>query len=241
METIDDETSDAAIDYMKRQVAAKKPFFCWMNTTRMHFRTHVRAEHRDKPGLTARTEYADGMIEHDNTIGKILKAVDDLGIANNTIVLYTTDNGPHMNSWPDAAMTPFRSEKNTNWEGAFRVPCMIRWPGKIKPGSVANEMVSGLDWLPTLLAAAGDADVVNKLRQGMDVGGTQFKVHLDGFNQLPYLTGQQERGARNRFFYFTDDGDWRACATKTGRSCSSNNVRPARWRCGLSHSRNCAA
>jgi arylsulfatase len=207
METIDDETSDAAIDYMKRQVAANKPFFCWMNTTRMHFRTHVRAEHRDKPGFTARTEYADGMIEHDGHVGKILKAVDDLGIAENTIVLYTTDNGPHMNSWPDAAMTPFRSEKATNWEGAFRVPCMIRWPGKIKPGSVANDIVSGLDWLPTLLAAAGDADVANKLRQGMNVGGTQFKVHLDGYNQLPYLTGQQERGARNRFFYFTDDGD----------------------------------
>ena len=134
METIDDETSDAAVDYMRRQVAAGKPFFCWMNTTRMHFRTHVRPEHRDHPGLTARTEYADGMIEHDGTIGKLLKALDDLGIANNTILIYTTDNGPHMNSWPDAAMTPFRSEKNTNWEGAFRVPCMIRWPGHIQPG-----------------------------------------------------------------------------------------------------------
>src|SRR2546423_28399 len=137
METIDDETSDAAVDYMKRQVAAGKPFFCWMNTTRMHFRTHVRAEHRDKPGLTARTEYADGMIEHDETIGKLLKAVDDLGIANDTIVLYTSDNGPHENSWPDGAMSPFRSEKATNWEGAFRVPCMIRWPGHIKSGEVA--------------------------------------------------------------------------------------------------------
>jgi arylsulfatase len=207
METIDDETSDAVIDYMKRQVAANKPFFCWYNTTRMHFRTHVRAEHRDRPGLTARTEYADGMIEHDNTIGKILKAIDDLGIADDTIVLYTTDNGVHMNSWPDAGMTPFRSEKATNWEGAFRVPCMIRWPGKIKPGSVANDIVSGLDWLPTLVAAGGDPDIKGKLLKGHDAAGKTFRVHLDGDNQLPYLTGQQERSARKQFFYFTDDGD----------------------------------
>jgi len=192
---------------MKRQQSDGKPFFCWMNTTRMHFRTHVRAEHRDKPGLTARTEYADGMIEHDNVVGKILKAVDDMGIADDTIVLYTTDNGPHMNSWPDAAMTPFRSEKNTNWEGAFRVPCMIRWPGKIKAGQVSNEIVSGLDWFPTLLAAAGDADVVQRLRKGSEVAGTTYKLHLDGFNQLPYLTGKEERSARRFFFYFNDDGD----------------------------------
>jgi arylsulfatase len=207
METIDDETSDAAIDFIKRQKEAGKPFFCWMNTTRMHFRTHVRAEHRDQPGLTARTEYADGMIEHDNTVGKILKAIDDLCIAENTIVLYTTDNGPHMNSWPDAAMTPFRSEKATNWEGAFRVPCMIRWPGKIQPGSISNEIVSGLDWLPTLLAAAGDDQIKEKLLAGHSVGGQTFKVHLDGVNQLPHLTGQSERGGRKSFFYFTDDGD----------------------------------
>jgi arylsulfatase A-like enzyme len=159
METIDDETSDAAVDFIKRQATANKPFFCWMNTTRMHFRTHVRAEHRDKPGLAARTEYADGMIEHDETVGKLLKTLDDLGSVNDTIVLYTTDNGPHENSWPDGAMAPFRSEKATNWEGAFRVPCMIRWPGHIKPDEVSNEIVSGLDWLPTLLAAAGDPDI----------------------------------------------------------------------------------
>ena len=207
METIDDETSDAAVDYMKRQVAANKPFFCWMNTTRMHFRTHVRPEHRDKPGLTARTEYADGMIEHDGTVGKLLKALDDLGIVNDTIVLYTTDNGPHENSWPDAAMSPFRSEKATNWEGAFRVPCMIRWPGHIQPGSVSNEIVSGLDWLPTFMAAVGDPDIKDKLLKGHDVGGQTFKVHLDGFNQLPHLTGPEPKGARTDFFYFNDDGD----------------------------------
>jgi arylsulfatase len=207
METIDDETSDAAIDFMKRQKAAGKPFFCWMNSTRMHWRTHVRAEHRDKPGLTARTEYADGMLEHDAMVGRLLKALDDLGIANDTLVLYTTDNGPHQNSWPDAGTTPFRSEKNTNWEGAFRVPCILRWPGHVEAGSVSNEIVSALDWMPTLLAAAGDPDVKEKLLKGTEAAGKQFKVHLDGFNQLPYLTGQQPKSARNHFYYFDDDGD----------------------------------
>jgi arylsulfatase A-like enzyme len=207
METIDDETSAAAIDFMQRQARANRPFFCWFNSTRMHFRTHVRDSHRDKPGLNSRTEYADGMIEHDATICAILKTVDDLGIANNTILIYTTDNGPHQNSWPDAGTTPFRSEKNTNWEGAFRVPCMIRWPGRIQPGSVSNEMISGLDWLPTLMAAAGDPDIKNKLLRGHQAGSKTFKVHLDGYNQLPYLTGQQPAGARKEFIYFNDDGD----------------------------------
>jgi arylsulfatase len=207
METIDDETSEAAVDFIRRQAQAGKPFFCWMNTTRMHLRTHVAPERRSPPGLTARTEYADGMVEHDGHVGKLLKSLDDLGIADDTIVLYTTDNGPHMNTWPDGAMTPFRSEKNTNWEGAFRVPCMIRWPGKIKAGSISNEIVSGLDWCPTLLAAAGDPDVKEKLLEGHDAAGKTLKVHLDGFNQLPYLTGQQEKSAREHFFYFNDDGD----------------------------------
>jgi arylsulfatase A-like enzyme len=207
METIDDETSGAAIDFIQRQSKAGKPFFCWMNTTRMHFRTHVRAEHRDQPGMNSRTEYADGMIEHDNTVGAILKAIDDLGIGNDTIVLYTTDNGPHQNSWPDGGTTPFRSEKATNWEGAFRVPCIIRWPGHIKANSVSNEIVSGLDWLPTFMAAVGDADITNKLLKGYNAGGKTYKVHLDGYNQLPYLTGQQDHGARKEFVYFNDDGD----------------------------------
>ena len=207
METIDDETSAAAIDFIKRQKDAGKPFFCWMNTTRMHMFTHVRPEHRDKSGFTARTEYADGMIEHDNIVGALLKTVDELGLADNTIVLYTTDNGPHQNSWPDAATTPFRSEKNTNWEGAFRVPCMIRWPGHIKPDSVSNDIVIGLDWLPTLLAAAGDPDITNKLLTGYNAGGKTFKVHLDGYNQLPYLTGQSDKSPRREFIYFNDDGD----------------------------------
>jgi arylsulfatase len=207
METIDDETSGAAMDFMDRQVKAGKPFFCWFNATRMHLRTHVRAEHRDKPGLTARTEYNDGMIEHDATIGTILKKLDDLGIANDTIVLYTTDNGPHQNSWPDAATTPFRSEKDTNWEGAFRVPALIRWPGKIKPGEISNEIVSAMDWFPTFAAAAGETDIGAKLLKGYQAGAKTFKVHLDGYNQLPYLTGQQPKSARNSFIYFNDDGD----------------------------------
>ena len=207
METIDDETSDAAVDYIQRQSQAKKPFFCWFNATRMHLRTHVREDRRSPPGLTALTEYADGMVEHDGHVGKILKAIDDAGIANNTILLYTTDNGPHMNSWPDGAMTPFRSEKNTNWEGAFRTPCMIRWPGKIKAGSVSNEIISGHDWIQTFLAAAGEPDIKEKLLKGHQAAGKTFKVHLDGFNQLPYLTGQEEKSPRRGFFYFNDDGD----------------------------------
>ncbi len=207
METIDDETSDAAIDYIQRQSKAGKPFFCWYNSTRMHLRTHVKADRRSPAGLTSLTEYADGMIEHDGQIGKILKVLDDLKITEDTIVLYTTDNGPHMNTWPDGGMTPFRSEKNTNWEGAFRVPCLIRWPGKIKAGSVSNEMISGLDWCPTLVAAAGDSDVKEKLLKGHQVSGKEFKVHLDGYNVLPYLTGKEKTSPRKEFFYFNDDGD----------------------------------
>ena len=207
METIDDETSAAAIDYMTRQVKTGKPFFVWYNSTRMHLRTHVRPEHRSPKGATALTEYADGMIEHDGTVGSLLKSLDDLGIVDNTIVIYTTDNGPHANSWPDAATTPFRSEKNTNWEGAFRVPAFIRWPGHIKADSVSNEIVSGLDWMPTLVAAAGDPDVKQKLLKGYNAGGMTYKVHLDGYNILPYLSGQEQKSPRREFIYFSDDGD----------------------------------
>ncbi len=207
METIDDETSAAAIDFIQRQSKAGKPFFVWYNSTRMHFRTHVRPEHRSPKGATALTEYADGMIEHDATVGSLLKALDDLGIADNTIVIYTTDNGPHANSWPDGGTTPFRSEKNTNWEGAFRVPAFIRWPGHIKPDQVSNEIVSGLDWLPTLVAVAGDPDVKQKLLKGYTVGNMTYKVHLDGYNLLQYLTGQEPKSPRREFFYFSDEGE----------------------------------
>jgi arylsulfatase len=205
METIDDETTQAAIDFMGKQVKAGKPFFVWMNTTRMHAFTHVRESMRGQSGMPG-NEYADGMIEHDGDVGKLLKAVDDLKIADNTIVIYSTDNGPNQWSWPDAAQTPFRNEKDTNWEGAFRVPAMVRWPGHIKPGTISNEPFSGLDWFPTLLAAAGDTTIAERLLEGTDVGGKTFKVHLDGYNQLPYLTGQAPKSARSDFYYFNDDG-----------------------------------
>ena len=205
METIDDETSAAAIDYMKRQQASGKPFFVWYNATRMHLRTHVRTEHRGKY-KHGDSEYIDGMIEHDNTVGDLLKALDDMGIANNTIVMYSTDNGPHMNTWPDGAMTPFRSEKNTNWEGAFRVPCMVRWPGVIKPGTISNEILAHNDWLPTFLDIAGEPNITSKLLAGYTANGKTYKVHLDGFDQTAFLRGTSPTSARDRFFYSDDDG-----------------------------------
>jgi arylsulfatase A-like enzyme len=213
METIDDETSAAAIDFIRRQNKAGKPFFCWFNSTRMHLRTHVREENRGRY-KHGDSEYIDGMIEHDATIGSILKCLDDLGIADDTIVVYSTDNGPHMNTWPDGAMTHFRSEKNTNWEGAFRVPCVVRWPGHIKAGGVTNELMSHNDWIPTLCAAAGEPDIVNKCAKGYVAGGNTYKVHLDGYNQLEFLTSVEGtansnngvKSARDKFFYSDDDG-----------------------------------
>ncbi|MGN6461171.1 MAG: arylsulfatase [Pseudolabrys sp.] len=208
METVDDETTGAAIDFIQRQAKANKPFFTWMNFTRMHMFTHVRDSMRGQSGMPG-NEYADGMVEMDMNVGKLLKTLDDLGIANNTIVVFTTDNGPNAFSWPDAATTPFRSEKDTNWEGAFRVPAMVRWPGKIKAGEVSNDVISGLDWFPTLLAAAGDAGVKDRLLKGWQPTGNSvtFHNHLDGFKQLDYLTGKSKNSARDQFFYFNDDGD----------------------------------
>jgi arylsulfatase len=206
METIDDETGDAAAQFIAKQVKEGKPFFVWMNFTRMHVFTHVRESMRGRSGMPG-NEYADGMLEHDEDVGKLLKLVDDLKIADNTIVIYTTDNGPNMFSWPDAAMTPFRSEKDSNWEGAFRVPAMVRWPGHIKPGEISNELISGLDWFPTLLAAVGDPTIKERLLKGTKIGAKEFRVHLDGFNQLPYLEGKEKKSARREFFYFNDDGD----------------------------------
>ncbi|WP_085582466.1 MULTISPECIES: arylsulfatase [unclassified Pseudomonas] len=206
METIDDETTAAAQAFIEKQAKADKPFFVWMNTTRMHAFTHVRESMQGQSGMPG-NEYADGMLEHDGDVGKLLKTLDDLKIADNTIVVYTTDNGPNQWSWPDAATTPFRNEKNSNWEGAYRVPAMIRWPGKVKAGEVSTQMVSGLDWFPTLLAAVGDTDIKERLLKGADVGGKNFKVHLDGFNQLDYLTGKTDKSARTEFYYFNDDGE----------------------------------
>jgi arylsulfatase A-like enzyme len=204
MVTIDDDITNRAVDFIKRQKAAGKPFFVWVNTTHMHFRTHTKPESIGQAGRW-QSPYHDTMIDHDKNVGQILKALDDLGIADNTFVMYSTDNGPHMNSWPDAAMTPFRSEKNTNWEGAYRVPAMFRWPGKIKPDQVSNEIVSHLDMLPTILAIAGDPDVKDKLLKGYTVGDMTYKVHLDGDNLVPYLTGQVDKSPRESFFYVNDD------------------------------------
>jgi len=204
METVDDDTSDQAIRFIRDAHAAGTPFFVWWSGTRMHFRTHVKPELR---GISGQDEYADGMVEHDMHIGKFLKLLDELGIADNTIVFYSTDNGPHYNTWPDAAATPFRGEKNTNWEGGWRVPSMVRWPGQIEAGSISNEIMHHMDWLPTFLAAAGDANVKQNLLSGMKAIGRKYKVHLDGYNFLPQLTGEAEEGPRNEIFYFSDDGD----------------------------------
>jgi len=205
METVDDETSDRAIEFIREQEKAGKPWFVWWSGTRMHFRTHVKEELR---GISGQDEYSDGMVEHDMHIGKFLELLDELGIADNTIVFYSTDNGPHMNTWPDAAMTPFRGEKNTNWEGGWRVPAFVRWPGKIKPGTWNTGIVHHMDWLPTFVAAAGEPEIKQKLMQGgVEAIGRSYKVHLDGYNILPMLTGETENSPRREIFYFSDDGD----------------------------------
>ena len=204
METIDDESIAAAKEFITTAVKSGEPFFVWWNGTRMHFRTHVKDELR---GISGQNEYGDGMMEHDMHVGQLLDLLDELGVADNTIVQYGTDNGPHKNTWPDAGVNPFRGEKNTNWEGGWRTPSMIRWPGQIEAGSVSNELISGMDWLPTFLAAAGNPNVKEELLKGKKVGDKTFKVHLDGYNFLPYLTGKEDKGARIELFYFSDDGD----------------------------------
>jgi arylsulfatase A-like enzyme len=204
METIDEEITDGALAWMEKQAKADKPFFLWYNSTAMHFRTHVAAKNIGKSG---QDPYSDRMVVHDEQIGQMLNKLDELGIADNTIVMYSTDNGPENDTWPDGANTPFRSQKDTNWEGGWRVPCFIRWPGKIKPGAVLNGLFSHIDMLPTLLAAAGDPDVKEKLLQGYTVGNKTFKVHLDGYNMVPYLTGQVKESPRPAIFYFSDDGE----------------------------------
>jgi arylsulfatase len=204
METIDDDIAERSVEFIKRQAAGNKPFFVWVNFTHMHCFTHTKPESLGQAGRW-QSPYHDTMIDHDKNVGTVLKALDDLGIADNTFVMYSTDNGPHMNTWPDGAMTPFRNEKNSNWEGAYRVPCMVRWPGKIKPGQVSNEIVAHHDWLPTLLAMAGDADVKDKLLKGYQVGDMSYKVHLDGDNLAPYLMGQAKKSSRESFLYINDD------------------------------------
>jgi arylsulfatase len=215
METIDDETSDAAIQFIKNAVSSNKPFFVWWNGTRMHFRTHVKDEHR---GISGQDEYSDGMVEHDMHVGKFLDLLDELGITNNTIVMYSTDNGPHYNTWPDAGTTPFRSEKNSNWEGAYRVPTFVKWPGHFQAGVTLNGIVSHEDWLPTFAAAAGAPDIKEQLKNGVTLNGRTYKNYIDGYNMMDYLNGKVKESPRKEFIYVNDDGqvvalrymDWKA-------------------------------
>jgi arylsulfatase A-like enzyme len=204
METVDEEFLAAALDFIDREHKAGKPFFCWFNSTRMHIWTHLKKESQGKTGLGLE---ADGMVEHDGMVGQLLKKLDDLGIADNTIVVYTTDNGAEMMTWPDGGSTPFRGEKATNWEGGFRVPTVIRWPGVIKPSTIYNDMFAHMDFLPTFCAAAGDPDVVAKCLQGDQVGNKTYKVHLDGFNLIPFFKGEAKESPRRGFIYWSDDGD----------------------------------
>jgi arylsulfatase len=204
METIDEEFLDASLKFIDKAVKDSKPFFVWWNSTRMHVFTHLKKESVGKTGLGL---YPDGMVEHDGHVGVLLKKLDDLGIADNTIVMYSTDNGAEVCSWPDGGSTPFRGEKDTNWEGGWRVPCAIRWPGMIKPGTVSNEIFTHMDMLPTLLAAAGDPDIVAKCKKGHKAGSKTFKVHLDGYNLLPLIKGEVKENPRKGVMYWSDDGD----------------------------------
>jgi arylsulfatase A-like enzyme len=204
METIDDDVADRATDFIQRQAKAGTPFFVWVNFTHMHLRTHIKPGSKGQSGRWM-SEYCDAMIDHDKNVGSVLAALDEAGIADNTFVMYSTDNGPHMNSWPDGAMTPFRNEKNSNWEGAYRVPCVVRWPGKITPGSISNQIIGHHDWLPTLASMAGDPQVTQKLLKGYKPGDVTYKIHLDGYDLTPYLTGKVEAGPRESFIYSNDD------------------------------------
>lgn len=204
METIDEETVEAAKEFIRKQVKEGKPFFCWWNGTRMHFRTHVKEEHR---GISGQDEYSDGMVEHDMQVGELLDLLDELGITENTVVLYSTDNGPHYNTWPDAGTTPFHGEKNSSWEGAYRVPAFIKWPGHFKADTTLNGIVAHEDWLPTFAAIAGDPNIAEKIGKGFTVGGRTYKNYIDGVNQLDYLTGKSKESARTGFIYVNDAGD----------------------------------
>jgi arylsulfatase A-like enzyme len=204
METIDDEVTDGALGFIDRAHKARKPFFVWWNSTRMHVFTHLKRRSQGKTGLGI---YPDGMVEHDAHVGQLLKKLDDLGIADNTIVMYSTDNGAEAMSWPDGGTTPFRGEKNTNWEGGYRVPCAIRWPGVIEPGTIYNDLGAHEDMIPTILSAVGEPDLAEKLKKGYTAGDKKFKVHLDGYDLLPYLRGETDDSPRKEFLYWTDDGD----------------------------------
>jgi arylsulfatase len=207
METVDEEFLAAAKDFIERQAKAGKPFFTWFNATRMHIFTHLKPE---SVGISGKGLHADGMVEHDGHVGQLLDLLDELGIADNTIVIYSTDNGAEVALWPDGAMTMFHGEKGSTWEGGFRIPMMVRWPGVIEPGQVSNEIISNIDWFPTLLAAAGGGDIRKEMADGMRANGKNFKVHLDGYNFLPYFKGESDTGPRDRIMYFDQGGNLNA-------------------------------
>ncbi len=204
METVDDETLKEAKRFIREQHEAGQPFFCWWNGTRMHFRTHVKEEHR---GISGQDEYGDGMVEHDMHVGELLDLLDELGIADNTVVLYSTDNGPHYNTWPDAGTTPFHGEKNSNWEGAYRVPAFVRWPGNFLSDVTLNGIVAHEDWLPTFAAIAGNDKIAEQLKNGVTLNGRSYKNYIDGVNQTDYLSGKTEESARAGFVYVNDGGE----------------------------------
>ena len=211
METVDEEFLAAALDFIDRSVKANKPFFVWHNASRMHVWTHLKPEYQGKTGIGL---YPDGMVEHDDHVGELLKKLDDLGITENTIVIYSTDNGAEPWTWPDGGQTRFRGAKTNNWEGGHRVPLVIRWPGNIKPGTIHNDMISHLDWMPTLAAAAGEPALVEKMKKGYTANGKKWKVHLDGYNFLPYLQGKAKNGPRESYLYFGMDGTLNAVRWK---------------------------
>jgi arylsulfatase len=204
METVDEEFLDGALKFIDKSHKDGKPFFCWFNSTRMHVFTHLKKESQGKTGLGT---YPDGMVEHDGMVGVLLKKLDDLGIADNTLVMWSTDNGAEAMTWPDGGTTPFRSEKDTNWEGGWRVPCVIRWPGVIKPDSVISQVCAHEDMMATVLAAAGDPNIVEECLKGHKAGDKTFKVHLDGYNLIPALKDDTKEWPRNEMMYWSDDGD----------------------------------
>ncbi|MEM9061052.1 MAG: arylsulfatase [Pseudomonadota bacterium] len=212
MKTVDEEVLAGGLDFMQRAHDAEKPFFLWWNSTRMHIWTHLKEESK---GVTGYGVYADGLAEHDGHVGQLLDKLEELGIAENTIVMYSTDNGAEAFSWPDGGSTPFRNEKNSNWEGGYRVPCLLKWPGLIEPGSVYNDVFSHEDMLPTLMAAVGEADIKEKLLDGHSAMGRDYKVHIDGYNLVPFFSGEVDESPRKEFFYWTDTGD--LCNLRYGR------------------------
>jgi arylsulfatase len=209
METVDEEIHNHAMDFLERSVKSGKPVFMWYNTTRMHVWTHLKPDAVRKTGVGI---YPDGMVEHDSYVGKVLDKLEELGIADNTIVIYSTDNGAETFTWPDGGITPFEGEKGTTWEGGFRIPMMVRWPRHIKPGQISNEIISQEDWMPTLLAAAGEPDIVAKLtsKDGYEANGKNWRIHPDCYNFLPYLTGKEEKGPRKEIYYFSQGGELNA-------------------------------